>query len=132
MTLLGGPGEQNRLLEKTALVAWEEVISRFEQSSELGRELSLEAALSALKRLIDDHTGQNIYRQQCSLSLYSPAEAVGMSFTHLWLLSFDDQSWPQPAHPNPLIPHSLQRELNVPGSNDALQYSAARSDLAVL
>ncbi len=55
-----------------------------------------------------------------------------MSFTHLWLLSFDDQSWPQPAHPNPLIPHPLQRELNVPGSNAALQYSAARSDLAVL
>lgn len=132
LTLLGWPGEQNRLLEKTSLKAWEEVINLFEQSSELGRELSLEAALSALKRLIDDHTGQNVYRQQCSLSLYSPAEAVGMSFTHLWLLSFDDQSWPQSAHPNPLIPHSLQRELNVPGSNAALQYSAARSDLAVL
>ena len=132
LTLLGWPGERNRLLEKTALNAWEEVISLFEQSSELGRELSLEAALASLKRLIDDHTGQNVYRQQCSLSLYSPAEAVGMSFTHLWLLSFDDQSWPQAAHPNPLIPHPLQRELKIPGSNAALQYSAARSDLAVL
>lgn len=132
LALLGWPGEKNRLLEKASLNAWEEVLSLFEQNSELGREFSLEAALNALKRLIDDHRSQNVYRQQCSLSLYSPAEAVGMNFTHLWLLSFDDQSWPQAAHPNPLIPHPLQRELNIPGSTAALQYSAARSDLAVL
>ena len=132
LALLGWPGDKNSLIEKASLNAWETVLNAFEQSSELGRSLTLNAALGALQRLVDEHRGQNVYRQQCALSLYSPAEAAGMSFTHLWLLGFDDQSWPQAAHPNPLIPPALQRDLNIPGSNASLQYSAARNDLAVL
>ncbi|MDF1766108.1 MAG: PD-(D/E)XK nuclease family protein [Gammaproteobacteria bacterium] len=144
LALVGWPGRLNtaataedasetgELGEYAALDAWESALLEFEASSEFSASLSLNEALSRLRRGVVEHRGRNRYRQQCSLSLYSPAEAAGLSFTHLWLLGFDDQNWPPAAHPNPLIPNELQRELGIPGSHAAAQYQAAKRDLAVV
>jgi len=41
-------------------------------------------------------------------------EASGMPFSHLWITGLDDNSWPPLPHPNPFLPLSLQRQLNMP------------------
>jgi probable DNA repair protein len=54
-------------------------------------------------------------------------ETAGQSFSHLWLAGFDDQAWPAPARPNPLLPMRLQRRLEIPLSTSALCLAHART-----
>ncbi|MCP4128273.1 MAG: PD-(D/E)XK nuclease family protein, partial [Gammaproteobacteria bacterium] len=53
-------------------------------------------------------------------------EAAGLRFDHLWVLGLSDDRWPAAATPNPLLPITLQRELNLPhaSSRRELEYTA--------
>jgi ATP-dependent helicase/nuclease subunit B len=43
-------------------------------------------------------------------------EAAGLRFDHLWIMGLHDEALPAPAHPNPFLPTSLQREHRLPHS----------------
>lgn len=131
LSLLGFASHSEKYMTPT-IKAWESCMVAFETSSEYLGDITLTSALSILRRKVTEHRSPNIYRQQCALSLYSPSEAAGLNFTHLWLIGFDDQSWPPAPHPNPLIPQALQRELGIPGSHASAQYDAAKQDLLVV
>ena len=132
LSTVGWPN--NPLGEATlaALEDWENALLRFEAASEYSPPLSISQALSLLRRTVGNYRARGEYRQQCPLSLYTPAEAVGLSFDHLWLLGFDDQSWPPPARANPLIPIELQRSLGIPGSSASLSFAKALNELQLV
>lgn len=132
LAAFGFPGAASTRESAAWIRAWEACLDAFETSAEFVGPLTLNTALAALRRRVFEHRSPNHYRQQCSLSLYSPSEAAGMAFTHVWLLGFDDQSWPPPPHPNPLIPATLQRELGIPGSHAQSLFAAAQMDLATV
>ena len=44
-------------------------------------------------------------------------EAAGLRFDHLWVTGLHDEAWPAPPRPDPLIPFSLQRKLDMPSSS---------------
>mgnify|MGYP000329475308 FL=1 len=52
-------------------------------------------------------------------------EAAGLSFTHLWILGLDDQSWPPAPSPSPFIPDFIQRELGMPHASAAREHKFA-------
>lgn len=54
-------------------------------------------------------------------------EAAGMTFDYLWIMGMDDQSWPVPPSPNPLLPLSLQKKLNMPNSSSARELEFCRA-----
>ena len=41
-------------------------------------------------------------------------EAAGLEFDRLWVLGLDDESWPRPPHPHPLLPAAAQRARGLP------------------
>lgn len=41
-------------------------------------------------------------------------EAAGLYFDGIWILGMDDQAWPPPPSPNPMIPADVQREHDMP------------------
>lgn len=132
LTTVGWP---NRPLSEATLVVledWENALQRFEAASEFSEPLNIAQALSLLRRTVRSYRARAEYRQQCPLSLYTPAEAVGLSFDHLWLLGFDDQNWPPPARANPLIPIELQRSLRIPGSAATLNFAKALNELQLV
>jgi ATP-dependent helicase/nuclease subunit B len=59
------------------------------------------------------------------LQIVGLIEALGSEFDHLWVMGFDDETWPASAKPNPFIPVTLQRDHNMPhaSSGRELQYS---------
>ncbi|MGI9251700.1 MAG: PD-(D/E)XK nuclease family protein [Pseudohongiellaceae bacterium] len=93
-------------------------------SSVLGS-LTVEQAYDYLRTLC--HNAQVDYQQanNSSVSLFTLEEAAGLHFDYVWLAGFDDQHCPAPARPSPFLPHSLQHQLNLPGSSAELQHEQA-------
>ncbi|MDG1463383.1 MAG: hypothetical protein P8R04_07380, partial [Gammaproteobacteria bacterium] len=52
-------------------------------------------------------------------------EASGQQFDHLWLLGLTTDVWPQSAQPDPLIPFTVQRNLNMPNSTPLVTHAFA-------
>jgi ATP-dependent helicase/nuclease subunit B len=47
-----------------------------------------------------------------------PVEAAAhMQFDYLWVVGLDDEQWPRPATPNPLLPVAHQRQAGVPAAS---------------
>jgi ATP-dependent helicase/nuclease subunit B len=75
--------------------------------------LSFREALAQLSRLATD----TVFQPQSGpvpVQIIGPLEAAGLTFDGIWLLGLDDQHWPAPAQPHPLLPAGVQRELAMP------------------
>jgi probable DNA repair protein len=53
-------------------------------------------------------------------------ESAGSQFDALWITGLHDGAWPQPAHANPFLPVTMQRECNMPHSSDARELEFSR------
>jgi len=53
-------------------------------------------------------------------------EAAGMPFDYLWCVNFSEKVWPRSPAPNPFIPLSLQRTLNLPRSSASRESNVAK------
>lgn len=51
------------------------------------------------------------------IQILGTLEATGLTFDYVWIMGLDEETWPTPAKPNPFIPISLQRKLNLPHSS---------------
>ena len=79
-------------------------------------------------------------QQLCAAKMFQP-EAVGdtriqilgmfentaMPLDAIWVLGMNDQHWPPPAKPNPLMPSALQRQLQTPSANADAQAAFAQT-----
>ncbi len=62
-----------------------------------------------------------------ALEVLGPLEAAGAGFDALWLLGMNDDVWPPPARPNPLLPAEWQRRAKATNASAEVQLSFARS-----
>jgi len=51
---------------------------------------------------------------------------AGLSFDHLFVLGLDEESFPPPARPRPLLPANVQKRYAIPMSSGALAYEASQ------
>ncbi len=111
---LGWPGERSLdSIEYQQYQRFEQVFSTFAQLAKVRPRLSLGEAVAQLATL----AGETVFqprRATTPVRLLGALEAAGMDFDRLWLLGLDDQAWPPPAQPHPLLPAGLQRELGMP------------------
>jgi exodeoxyribonuclease-5 len=56
-----------------------------------------------------------------------PLEAAGLAFDALWVLGMNDDAWPPPPRPNPLLPAELQRRARSSNASADVQLEFARS-----
>ena len=102
---------------------WNETLGEFGALGAVLPALSLSAALShvrevAERTLIREYTPAPVH-------VLAPRDSAGLQFDQLWVMGLDDQHWPPPARPNPLIPFSLQRERGLPHASAARELADA-------
>ena len=69
------------------------------------------------------------YRNVMVLAL---SQTSGLQFDHVLLMGFDEEAFPPPARPYPLLPASVQKKYALPMSNGALVYEASEKLWKVL
>jgi exodeoxyribonuclease-5 len=97
------------------------------------------ADLDALTGPISPMDAVNRLSQICAASMFLPEtkgmpniQILGMLETSAvpldgaWVLGMNDQHWPPPARPNPLLPIKLQRDLNMPNADTDIQAAFAQ------
>ena len=61
-----------------------------------------------------------------SIEVMGPLEAAGLSFDALWVLGANDDAWPPPPRPNPLLPAAWQRRARSTNASAAVQLEFAQ------
>lgn len=114
LLILGWPGERTISSEEYQVIQrFTELLNEFETFETIFPEISYQKALNYLLRL-SANTVFQIQSPSTPIQILGMLEAAEISFTHLWVMGMDDINWPPAPKPNPFIPHSLQKKLNMP------------------
>ncbi len=103
-------------------------------------ELAKLGALDGLTGNISAADAVQKLQQLCAAKMFQP-ESIGdtriqilgmfehtaMRLDAIWVLGMNDQHWPPPAKPNPLLPSALQRQLQTPSANADAQAAFAQT-----
>ena len=97
------------------------------------------ADLDALTSPISAMDAANRLNQICSANMFLPEtkgtpniqilgmlESSAIALDGAWVLGMNDQHWPPPARPNPLLPIKLQRDENMPNADTDIQADFAQ------
>jgi len=130
---VGWPGEET--LDSMAyqeLEAWKKLLRDVADSARVHKACSLASALAILSR----QAAERIHQPEGGsgvVQVMGLLEAAGHQFDAVWIAGMAAEDWPAPANPNPLIPFSLQRRLDMPGSSPAreLKYATALTERLV-
>ena len=125
---VGWPGE--RTLSSTefqARAAFLEVLESFARLDEVLGALRAGAAVSELQRLCADKIFQPKTPGNPPLQVLGMLEAGGAAFDAVWVMGLNDDRWPPPARPNPLLSAELQRRHATPGASAEIQAAFAKS-----
>ncbi len=102
-----------------------EAFSEFATLSRVEEHLSLGESIAQFTRLCEE-TDFQPQSPQAGVHVLGLLEAAGLHFDGLWLLGMDDRAWPPPPSPNPLLPITLQRSLDMPHASAARELQFAR------
>ncbi len=125
---VGWPGE--RTLSSTefqAQASFFDVLERFARLDEVLGALRAGAAVSELQRLCADQIFQPKTPGDPPLQVLGMLEAGAAAFDALWVMGMNDDRWPPPARPNPLLSAELQRRHATPAASAEIQAAFAKS-----
>ncbi|MFT4769321.1 MAG: ATP-dependent helicase/nuclease subunit B [Glaciecola sp.] len=100
-------------LEYQQAVQWQEALDSFAALDLLAGALTLSEAIQSLRDLLGEQQFQPRTEDQ-SIQILGPLETTGLSFDAMWITGMSAARWPAAAQPNPYLPHSLQREQDMP------------------
>jgi len=92
---------------------WQQALNQFAALDAVTGPLNLQAALSALQRLLQEHVFQPRV-EPGGLQVMGLLETAGQRFDRAWVCGMGARQWPAAAQPHPLLPRSLQRRLRMP------------------
>jgi len=93
--------------------SFKQVMTTFQALGQLQQSMGLPEAITRLRSL----AGETLFQpkgEEAPVQIVGILEAAGLRFDHIWVMGLSDDKWPAPASPNPLLPISLQRKLNLP------------------
>lgn len=126
------PGTRQSEDEKKLSTLWKEALTLFSESSASLGQLSHSSAIKKFRNLLTQLSPRPGFSSTRQLSFYTVSESIGLRFDHVWLLGFDDQSWPPPSSPSPFLPYELQREHLMPASHGENQFAMAQQSFNAL
>lgn len=110
LAAFGWPGERPLSShEFQARRAFVEVLDTFGRFDAVLGPLSQGAALSRLRELCRQRVFQPETRGRPAIQVLGVLESAGLSFDALWVMGMNDDRWPPPPRPNPLLPAEAQR-----------------------
>ncbi len=116
------PGERSLSShEYQARCAFSEALAGLaELDAVLGR-VNIAEAYRRLSQLARERIFQPETEGEPRLEVMGLLEAVGTPLDGLWVMGMNDQSWPAPARPNPLLPAEMQRQARSPNASAEVQ-----------
>lgn len=100
-------------------------ISEFSTLSRVRQRLRLAEAIHRFTQLCED-TEFQAQVPRTPIQALGMLEAAGLDFDGIWIMGMDDLTWPPAPAPNPLLPVSLQRELDMPHASAERELHFAR------
>ena len=100
-------------LEYQQVELWYRTLDEFRRYDAVCGPLDFDRALALLRSSCARQISQP-QTADCNVQVLGPLEAAGLAFDQLWLCGMQAGRWPAPARPNPFIPQSLQRRLQMP------------------
>jgi ATP-dependent helicase/nuclease subunit B len=110
------PEEQETSVEFQTRRKWESALDELATLDFDGATIELEEALSTLQQIARQTTFAPESRE-APVQVMGPLEAAGGTFDAAWFLRAGELSWPLDARSSPLLPWSLQSELQMPGTD---------------
>jgi len=132
LQLMGWTSAAQEIEAENTLRLWQECLNLFRRASDLLGSLGFTSALQHLSAICNNTIQNNRFRADCSVSLMSATDAVGLHYSHVWVLAMDDQDWPGPARPDPFLPINIQRKYDMPGNSTRWQLQHAKTTLTQL
>ncbi|MBI4998437.1 MAG: PD-(D/E)XK nuclease family protein [Rhodocyclales bacterium] len=124
----GWPGERTlSSREWQARDAFHETLEQLGALDALLGKVALAEAASQLARLARERVFQPETVGTPNVEVMGPLEAAGLTFDALWVLGMNDDAWPPPPRPNPLLPGDLQRRAKSSNASAEVQLEFARS-----
>ena len=117
LQILGWPGSRTLSSTEYQLVErFNAALDEFATLDQVLVPLSISQALSRFE-LQCKNTIFQPEGSQAPIQILGVLESAGLHFDKLWITGVDNENWPKATKPNPLIPISLQRKLNMPHSS---------------
>lgn len=114
LTTLGWPGERSLSSEEYQIVeSWMKLLVDYTSLDQITQSVNMQQALHTLQKMASKALFQP-QTPEAPIQILGILEAAAIPFDYLWIAGMDDVSWPPQPRPNPFIPKSLQRELNMP------------------
>ena len=124
----GWPGE--RVLsshEWQAAAAFRETLAGLAALDVVLGRTGLAEAMRQTARLCRERVFQPQTAGRPTVEVLGPLEAAGANFDAVWALGMNDDVWPPPPRPNPLLPAALQRRAGSPNAGAEVQLEFARA-----
>jgi len=93
---------------------WQSALDAFTRLTPIVGEIDQDAALAELAHSLE--AAAPLPLPVRGIHVLERIADVGPGYDAAWLTGFTDQAWPEPARSNPLLPHALQRRLEMPWS----------------
>jgi ATP-dependent helicase/nuclease subunit B len=109
------------------LARWSEQLQALRRLDQILGKISRKTALTYLYQSSSEHLFQEKTPPDTPIHILGLLDTAGLCVKNLWLMRFDEQTWPAPAQPNPFIPLTLQRTQHLPhASNEREFYFASQ------
>ena len=122
LAALNWPGQRNiSSLEYQAVSAWQKALQQLAKLDVLGKNLSPSEAVQRIQQICTEQVFQAETTHEPSIQIIGIMEALSAPVDAMWCMQMNDNIWPPPAHPNPLLPAFIQRAAKVPGADNSIQ-----------
>ena len=120
-----GRGAHEDSIEFQTHRKWESALDELSTLDFEGTRVDFAQARAALERVVRLSTFAPESRH-APVQIMGPLEAAGSSFDAVWFIGAADLTWPAGISSNSLLPWALQRELGMPGTDQAADDMRAR------
>jgi ATP-dependent helicase/nuclease subunit B len=120
-----GPAKLDSV-EYQQLEAFQDVLAGLGAFDAINGQLSLGALLQLLQRVCERQVFQ-AKTPDAPIQVLGMLEGAGLAFDQVRICSMQGSSWPAPTRPNPLIPVSIQRRLQMPHATPEREWQFARA-----
>ncbi len=110
---------------------WGNIIEKLAELGFMGRKFHVGEALAKLRRVSVSMDFQP-RAVQVPIQIGGPKALVGQRFTHLWIMGMNNDTVPGAPQPNPFVPISIQKQLNIPMASPALMRECVERELGAL
>lgn len=121
LSAMGWPGEFERAqADHNIMSRWDDLLSQLCSLDAMSLPMPMDEALRWLRNLARDvRVSEPVGLAR--LHIISVEDAASLVFDHLWVCGLNDEQWPPPARPHPLLPVAIQQQYSIPpGSSYAV------------